>query len=246
MVLSFGLFDAGNDWWWAIDNVEVTGSSLGSIVQLLSEDFEGVPLGPSVEEAPPGRFWTDTPPAGWVVDDSGVPGAGDLANDGVTEWAGWSFVSKAWWVQVAGDQDRSQFEKGSAIVAVVDPDEWDDLDHAEGLYNAFMSTPVIDVSGLEAGTLRLKFDSSWRQEDTQTANVTVSYDGGAPIEVLCWESELGDPAFFKLDATNETVTVELNNPAGATEMVITFGMLDAGNDWWWAIDNVEVISIAGG
>jgi hypothetical protein len=27
-------------------------------------------------------------------------------------------------------------------------------------------------------------------------------------------------------------------------MVITFGMLDAGNDWWWAIDNVEVIGFA--
>jgi len=37
----------------------------------------------------------------------------------------------------------------------------------------------------------------------------------------------------------------LNNPAGAQEMVITFGMLDAGNDWWWAIDNVKVISIPG-
>jgi len=28
-------------------------------------------------------------------------------------------------------------------------------------------------------------------------------------------------------------------------MVITFGMLNAGNNWWWAIDNVKVTSIAG-
>ncbi len=85
LVLTFGLYDDGNDWWWAIDNVEVSGSSGGSPVQLLMEDFEGVPLGPSVEEAPPGSFWTDEPPVGWVVDDSGVPGAGDPANDGVTD-----------------------------------------------------------------------------------------------------------------------------------------------------------------
>jgi hypothetical protein len=245
MVVSFGLFNAGNDWWWALDNVEVTGASGGSVVQLLIEDFEGVPLGPSAEEAPPGVFWTDVPPEGWIVDDSGVPGAGDPANDGVTEWAGWSFVSKSWWVQVAGDQDRSLFENGSAVVAVVDPDEWDDLPHADGLYNALMSTPVIDISAIEASTLQLKFDSSWLQEDTQTASVTVSYDGGTPIEVLRWESAGGDPAFFKQHAVNETVTVELNNPAGVREMVITFGMLDAGNDWWWAIDNVKVISIPG-
>jgi len=244
MVLSFGLFNAGNDWWWAIDNLEVTGSSGGSVIQLLSEDFEGVPLGPSPEEAPPGSFWTDVPPAGWVVDDSGVPGAGDPANDGVTEWAGWSFVSKSWWAQVAGDQDRSLFDNGNAVVAVVDPDEWDDMDHLPGLYNAFMSTPVIDISGVDAGTLWLVFDSSWRQEDTQTASVTVQFDSGAPIEVLRWESEGGDPTLLKPDAVNETVAVELNNPA-AQEMVITFGMLDASNNWWWAIDNVEVISYPG-
>ncbi|MBW2567224.1 MAG: hypothetical protein JRE24_10225, partial [Deltaproteobacteria bacterium] len=245
MVLSFGMFNAGNDWWWAIDNLEVTGTSAGSSVQLLIEDFEGVPLGPSAEEAPPGSFWTDVPPAGWAVDDSGVPGAGDLANDGVTEWAGWSFVSKSWWAQVAGDQGRASFDNGSAVVAVVDPDEWDDLPHVDGLYNALMSTPVIDVSAVEASTLQLKFDSSWLQEDTQTASISVSYDSGIPIEVLRWESAGGDPAFFKPDAVNEAVTVELNNPAGAQEMVITFGMLDAGNDWWWAIDNVKVISIPG-
>ena len=243
MVLSFGLFNAGNDWWWAIDNVEVTGISAGNVIQLLMEDFEGVPLGPSAEEAPPGNFWTDVPLAGWVVDDSSVPGAGDPANDGVTEWAGWSFVSKSWWIQVAGDQGRSEFENGSTVVAVVDPDEWDDMEHLPGLYNAFLSTPIIDISGVDAGTLWLTFDSSWRHEDTQTASVAVQFDNENPTEILRWESEGGDPAFFKPDATNETVAVELNNPAGAQEMVITFGMLDAGDDWWWAIDNVEVISI---
>ena len=181
--------------------------------------------------------------AGWVVDDSSVPGAGDPANDGVTEWAGWSFVSKSWWIQVAGDQGRSEFENGSTVVAVVDPDEWDDMEHLPGLYNAFLSTPIIDISGVDAGTLWLTFDSSWRHEDTQTASVAVQFDNENPTEILRWESEGGDPAFFKPDATNETVAVELNNPAGAQEMVITFGMLDAGDDWWWAIDNVEVISI---
>jgi hypothetical protein len=159
----------------------------------------------------------------------------------VTEWAGWSFVSKSWWVQVAGDQERSLFDQGNAVVAVIDPDEWDDLPRAEGMLNAFLSTPLIDVSGMQAGTLQLKFDSSWRQEDTQTVSITAQFDGGAPIEILRWESEGGDPAFLKPDATNETVAVDLNNPSGAGEMVITFGMLDAGNDWWWAIDNVEVV-----
>ena len=107
--------------------------------------------------------------------------------------------------------------------------------------NAWLDTPVINIADIQAGTLRLRFDSSWRREDTQTAQITVQYDGADPVEVMRWESEGADTGFLKDDATNETVTIDLNNPEGATDLVITFGMLDAGNDWWWAIDNLEVI-----
>ncbi len=46
MVFSFEMFDAGNDWWWAIDNVKVTA---GDEV-LFTEDFEGLDLGPFQDE----------------------------------------------------------------------------------------------------------------------------------------------------------------------------------------------------
>ena len=85
----------------------------------------------------------------------------------------------------------------------------------------------------------MKFDSSWRDEPDQKANIRVAYDGAAPIEVLRWESVPTGPNFHD-DAPNETVTVSLKNPAGARSMVITFGYMDAGNNWWWAIDNLEV------
>ncbi|MHC4327632.1 MAG: LamG domain-containing protein, partial [Planctomycetota bacterium] len=251
VVLEFGLFDAGNDWWWAIDNVEVTGIPREKIV-VLSEDFEGLPLGPNVDEAVVGdAVWTDTPPEGWAVDESGIPGIADPATDGVTEWAGWAFADKAWWTETAGDQNRSQFVLASGTVAVADPDEWDDAAHddaaAAGWYKTFLTTPATDISGLEAGSLRLTFDSSWRPEfDSnyhQTANITASFDGGDPVEVLLWESDSAS-ANFKPDSTNETVVVNLQNPAGAKSIVLTFGLFDAGNDWWWAIDNVEVSGFA--
>ncbi|MBW7992675.1 MAG: LamG domain-containing protein [Planctomycetes bacterium] len=215
-------------------------------VVVLSEDFEGLPLGPNVDEALAGELvWTDTPPAGWEVDDSNVPGIGDPNTDGVTEWAGWAFADKAWWTETAGDQDRSLFELGSGTVAVADPDEWDDADHADseasGWYKTFLTTPEIGVFGLEA--LTLTFDSSWRPEfDSnyhQTANITASFDGGEPVEVLLWESDESSDN-YKPYATNETVMVNLDAPAGAEKVVLTFGLFDAGNDWWWAIDNVEV------
>ena len=206
-------------------------------VSYFAEDFNGVPLGPSVDEDDPSgtSVWTKTAPTGWTIDDSGVP------NGGVTEWRGWSFVDPAWWSDVAEDQLRSQFTKASGAVAVADPDEWDDLDHDSGSYNTFLETPVISMNGAAEGTVVLRFDSSWRPEDLQTANITVSFDSGPDVEVLRWTSNSSDST-YKPDSTNETVSLPLNNPAGATNMQVKFGMTDAGNDWWWAIDNLEVFS----
>ncbi|MCP4263029.1 MAG: hypothetical protein GY774_36780, partial [Planctomycetes bacterium] len=91
---------------------------------LFAENFEGLVLGPNVDETLVGEaVWTDTPPEDWTVDESGIPGLGMDATDGVTEWAGWAFADKAWWIEAAEDQNRSQFELASGIVAVADPDE---------------------------------------------------------------------------------------------------------------------------
>jgi hypothetical protein len=204
-----------------------------------------------VDESAGTEVWTDTPPPGWVIDESGVPGIGDPATDGVTEWAGWAFTDKEWWTSVAGDQNRSQYTLGQGTVAVADPDEWDDQAHADaaaaGWYKTFMSTPEIDISGVQAGTVELEFDSSWRPEfDSdyhQTANITVSFNGADPIELLLWESDGSSPN-FKPDSTNETVVLNLQTPPWATSMVLTFGLFDAGNDWWWAIDNIKISGFA--
>ncbi|MCP4814798.1 MAG: hypothetical protein GY888_20000, partial [Planctomycetaceae bacterium] len=88
-------------------------------VPVYFEDFDSVELGPNVDELAVAleEAWTRTGPEGWAVDAAGVPGnsedhVGYLAdededghpdNDGVTEWAGWSFADYDWWVQVAGD-----------------------------------------------------------------------------------------------------------------------------------------------
>ena len=109
----------------------------------MSEDFDGVTLGPTVWE-PDGQgtevltlatlpnAYTHTPPAGWTNDQSGVPGLAD-PSVGVPEWEGWSFANKDWWATVAGDQNRTQFTNGSGTVAVLDADEWDDFGNPEGL-----------------------------------------------------------------------------------------------------------------
>lgn len=230
-------------------------------IPLNFEDFNSVVLGPNVDEGLAGTaVYSKDGPAGWTVDNSQMPKNPDTGaswedeGQGVTEFKGWTFLDRNWWVATAGDQTRSQFTLGTGTVAVADPDEWDDKgnpDRDVGYFTSYFSSPSINIAGVQASGITLQFDSSWRPEgrdDTgpdgqqtndQTAVVSVSYDGGAEVEVLRWTSVDGAPT-FKPDSQNESVTIALANPAGATTMKVRFGLLNAGNDWWWAVDNFVV------
>jgi hypothetical protein len=198
---------------------------------IFSENFDSLTLGPAVsdtETGGDGTDWTSTPPTGWTVDNSSH-------TDGTLEFNGWTFLDPVFWNATAG-QDRDQFTRGQNVIAVADPDEWDDDGNpasAGGEFNSFLRTPSISLAGQQAGSLNLHFDSSWRPFANQTGTVTVSYDGGSEIELLHLDDSV--PA-----ALNDSILVPLNNPGGATSAVVSFGLTMAGNDWWWAIDNVEV------
>ena len=256
MELTFG-YSGVNDWWWAIDNVEIAGNG----GQYLFEDFESLVLEDSVDEligAPDPMVWTDEL-AGWTFDDSGIDAA-TLSDPaiGVEEWEGWAIADGAWWQDVAGDQNRSDFTVdagalSSGNVLIADPDEWDDKGSPApngDEFNANVTSPMISLDGVAAGTAVLNFYSSWRDEDVQRAIVSVSYDGGAFNEVLNWSSNPADPEVgpngsgnqfgFKNDASNEIISLALDNPANAMTMQVRFDMPIAGNDWWWAVDDVLV------
>ncbi len=246
--------------WLAVAVLATAGATVPHSAQadavLFEEDFEGLTLGPNVDEAVANsQAWTDAPPAGWTVNDSQMPFLNDNTR-GVREWEGWSFADKDWWANAAGGQGRGEFALGQGTVAVADPDEWDDQGNPingspfAGYYNAYFSTPAISLAGVAVGTAKLSFASSWRPEccddgpsdtNSQTATIRVSYNGGAFTQLMRWESSEGGP-FFKDDATNELVTLNLNNPAGAANLVLEFGLVNAGNDWWWAIDNVALFT----
>lgn len=230
-------------------------------VDFFAEDFEGLTLNPVVtfeSEIREREAWTDTPPAGWIVDDSGVPTVGSNLT-GVAEFEGWSFVSKEWWQTTAGDQGRNDFLNARGIIAVADPDEWDDFgtpqpedidtnnDEEKNDFSARLLTPSINIASAETNGLKAFLHSSWRPEDSQKATINAIYDGGEPIEILRYESDenLADETpnpFFKDDATNEALTLDLMNPAGASSVQLEFRLFDAGNDWWWAFDNLQVFT----
>jgi hypothetical protein len=251
----FNYANAANDWWWAVDNLEVTNLSTGG-TQVWAENFDGVALGDSINErrslvpakvtaannnvatSPRPDSFTHTTPAGWSVDNTTTPGLGD-DNVGVFEWEGWSFTTPEFW-QFAELSGRQNFTKGTGVFAVADGDEWDDLGNPDGLgaLNTLMETPVVAVPALAPGELMaVKFDSSWRAEDAQTAVLMVSLDGGSPTELLRWESD-DTSAFFHDDNTDETVLITFD-PSGASTAQFSFQYTGT-DDWWWAIDNVQI------
>jgi hypothetical protein len=195
-----------------------------------AEDFDGLALGPWVsdsESGGDGTDWTATPPADWVMA-LGADHGPTADGDDVVEFDGWTFVDPVSWNTTAG-QARAEFTKGTGVIAVGDSDEYDDKVDAK--FNASLSTPAIDISGAAAGSLVLTYDSSWRQEPQQ-GKVTVSYDGGDPVTLL--ELTPDTPTGY-----NDTVSLSLNNPAGAQTAVVTWDH-QGHNNWWWAIDNIKV------
>ena len=235
-------------------------------VVLLEEDFEDVKLEASIlEQIKDKDVWSGTPPEGWEITNENPK---DL---GMPEWRTWTIVDLEWWTRTAEDQRRSEFTgvhndgKGVGKGAVSDPDEWDDWGgngdpDALSRWNGHLITPPIKIKGAAAKSLVLTLDSSWRPEDTQTAEIIVSFDGGKEDQILLFESVGIDAGAHTLvtiptlklkeekindgEQINETLEIPIDNPTGAAEMTISFGVIDAQNDWWWAIDNIKLISTA--
>ena len=235
-------------------------------VVLFEEDFEGVTLEASImEQIKDKDVWSGTPPEGWEITNENPK---DL---GMPEWRTWAIVDLEWWTRTAEDQRRSEFTgvhndgKGVGKGAVSDPDEWDDWEgngdpDAQSRWNGHLITPPIKIKGAAAKSLVLTLDSSWRPEDTQNGEITVSFDGDKEEQILFFKSVGIDAGAHTLvtiptlklkeekindgEQINETLEIPIDNPAGVAEMTISFGVVDAQNDWWWAIDNIELISTA--
>lgn len=227
---------------------------------LFEEDFEDVKLEDSIEEGVKGvKVWSGTGPDGWEIKNE------NPKNLGMPEWRTFAIVSLEWWTQTAEDQERSQFTskqkdgKGIGNGVVADPDEWDDWlvngdPDAESDWNGHIITPTININGARARSLVLSLDSSWRPYADQTAEITVRFDGGSEKQVLLFAS-LGEQTLVTiptlkmnkekvndLEQVNESLEIPINNPADAKEMIISFSLTDAKNDWWWAFDNIKLVS----
>jgi phosphocholine-specific phospholipase C len=204
---------------------------------LLDEDFESLAdrLQPSLDRPAPATLlgWTATPPTGWsVVNAPGMP-------QGTRELQGWSFMTKR--LHSTGGQDRDRFTLGLGILAVADPDDWDDTGNPSAL-GAFASTLVSPAVQIPSGTsiLYLVFDSHYRQEAPQKVVLTATFDTGAPVDLLRYSSDATGNDNAGNDVENAEVRKEFAVPAGATTVTLRFRVYDARNNWYWAVDHIRL------
>lgn len=172
------------------------------------------------------------PPAGWsVVNAPGMP-------QGTRELQGWTFMTKR--LHSTGAQDREKFTLGLGVLAVADPDDWDDTGNpsARGAFDSTLVSPAVHVpSG--TSNLYLVFDSHYRQEAPQKVLLTATFDTGASVDLLRYSSDDSGNDNAGTDAENQEIRREIAVPAGATTVTLRFRVYDARNNWYWAIDHIR-------
>lgn len=189
---------------------------------------------PGFEPPEPDQDYSPEAPEGWTRE-SNIPVA-------TPEYDGWTFLNKDFWIAQQGDQARTTFSKGEGTLAVMDPDAVDDFTSIEGAseYEAFLMTPELSLEGVEPNSVTLEFDNSYRPYPSMQGLVDVSFDGGENWENLqVFNEETVEGGQSSLSRANSTEVYEISNPRGGTVM-FRWGIINAGNDWWWAIDNVRV------
>jgi len=96
---------------------------------------------------------------------------------------------------------------------------------------------AISLDDVPADSVTVSFDSSWRYEDSQQGLFDVSYDGGVTFSAVRRfqpSDRVPDTAYI-----DEHSSFDLANPEGGSLLILRWSVFDAGNDWWWAIDNVQ-------
>src|SRR5207249_2233579 len=86
------------------------------------------------------KGWTQSFPAGWSVDNTG------MGTGGVTEWRGWSLSNDEFWTYAQRDQGRETNVRARGVFAVADSDEWADKSFS-GTFNSTLVSPAYTVTG---------------------------------------------------------------------------------------------------
>ena len=207
------------------------------------EDFESATLNTGTGDTP--VRYTNTV-AGWTVDNSNMGGTATAL-----EYQGGNVLNLADWVAEAGQGRNGSIAGGPADPSslagdqalVFDPDQWDDTQTGGSStgYNSSWSTDF-DFTGEDLSTIAIGYAYEMYTYPTMRMLTDVSFDGGTTFQTLLDidSDDFGNSTFFG-GVVSFAEGTDFN--ATSTNMTLRFSMLDGGNDWWGAVDNVTVSSI---
>lgn len=202
---------------WKLDGI-----ALGALVPDAFDALRPV-LQTRADETRPGadvRGWTHATPEGWSIDNSRMPAGG------VTEWAGWSFTTDEFWTNVELGQRRETSVRNRDVFAVADSDEWDDKAHSAGSFDSTLVSPAYPLTG--AATATLSYSTNYVIDGPQSAEVLVSFDGGAAQSVKKYTAN-----------TNANEQLAVTVPAGARSAQFRFHYTGT-NSAFWTVDRVAL------
>jgi len=179
--------------------------------------------------------WTHATPAGWSIDNTYMP------SGGVLEWRGWSFVDEAFWSAAQDSQGREAFVRSRGVIAVADSDEWDDQGNpsSQGSFDSTLVSRPYPVAG--GTTVELRFASLYLQEGNQKGRVLVAF-GDGDDQVVMQYGPNGSDRNGGGNVISRVESIELAVPAGQSSMVVRWRLYDAGNNWFWAVDDARVLA----
>ena len=104
-------------------------------------------------------------------------------------------------------------------------------------YNSILISPLIQLTGQP---INISFDSHYRQEAPQQVSLTVTNSSGEIIEMLLHYSSDSGSDNDSGDVLNQRLSFIVETDED--EIYLKWEMYDAGNNWYWAIDNVTIQS----
>ena len=132
------------------------------------------------------------------------------------------------WIRAADNYSQGQPAGSTGYFAIADSDE----PGSGSTTSTILWSPLVDLSGVLSGTITVDFDTFYNSlGDAESADVDV-WDGSIWQTVIHWTDSDVD-AHQSVDVS----TFALGNP----DFRVRFSYQDATWDWWFAIDNFEVV-----
>lgn len=230
-----------------------------------SQDFDGASLSDTLDEESGsgvdeinGGYWNTLAGSGLDLsngDKDDFPG-NTRDDQYAKEWRGFNVASVSFWESTDGNQGRPGVfnnDTGNNIVAVADSDEFADSENEfpesgdgaqeqEDEFNVFLQTGSIDLAGYDPSTLSLSFLSSFRPEEDETSTVHVYVDGNSTAATSLTVSEASTEPFTAVEETFDAG--QLGASGNETSVLLEFAHENADNNWWWAIDEIQVEATA--